>query len=122
LGPAGIHAAESVDIQIRYFDKKIYYVERDPILIQLTISNRGSSTYRFKLAEERIFSVDFDIKTMTNRTVDPTETLIRRRTQSSQVFFREVSMEPGESFSFVEDLRDYGLLNQSGSFIIQAKL
>ncbi|MDR1429425.1 MAG: hypothetical protein LBI85_03975 [Spirochaetaceae bacterium] len=117
-----VSAAESVDISIRYFDKRIYYVERDPILVQLTISNRGSSTYRFKLAEERAFSVDFDIKTLTNRTIDATDALVRRRTLNTQVFFREVSVEPGESFSFVEDLRDYGMLNQSGSFIVQAKL
>jgi hypothetical protein len=117
-----LYAVESVDISIRYFDKRIYYVEQDPILIQLTISNRGSSTYRFKLAEERAFSVDFDIRTLANRTVDATETLVRRRTLTNQVFFREVSVEPGESFSFVEDLRDYGTLNQSGSFIIQARL
>ncbi|MDR1210896.1 MAG: hypothetical protein LBK40_01560 [Spirochaetaceae bacterium] len=117
-----VSAAESVDINIRYFDKRIYYVERDPILVQLTISNRGTSTYRFKLAEERAFSVDFDIKTLTNRAVDATDSLIRRRTLNSQVFFREVSVEPGESFSFVEDLRDYGMLNQSGSFIVQARL
>jgi hypothetical protein len=122
VNTVGIHAAESVDINIRYFDKRIYYVERDPILVQLTISNRGSSTYRFKLAEERAFSVDFDIRTMTNRTVDATEALIRRRTQNNQIFFREVAVEPGESFSFVEDLRDYGMLNQSGAFIVQAKL
>ncbi|MDR1177221.1 MAG: hypothetical protein LBK64_00185 [Spirochaetaceae bacterium] len=117
-----VSAAESVDISIRYFDKRIYYVERDPILVQLTISNRGSSTYRFKLAEERSFSVDFDIKTLTNRAIDATDSLIRRRTLNNQVFFREVSVEPGESFSFVEDLRDYGTLNRSGSFIVQARL
>jgi hypothetical protein len=111
-----------VDISIRYFDRRIYYARRDPILVQLTISNRGSSTYRFKLAEERAFSVDFDIRTMTNRAVDATETLIRRRTLNNRVFFREVVVEPGESFSFVEDLRDYGVLDQSGSFIVQAKL
>jgi hypothetical protein len=113
---------EAVDISIRYFDRRIYYVRRDPILVQLTISNRGSATYRFKLAEERAFSVDFDIRTMTNRAVDATEELIRRRTLHNQVFFREVVVEPGESFSFVEDLRDYGVLDQSGSFIVQAKL
>jgi hypothetical protein len=121
-GLGSIYASEAVDVNIRYFDRRIYYVRQDPILVQLTISNRGSSTYRFKLAEERAFSIDFDIRTMTNRTVDATEVLIRRRTLNTQVFFREVVVEPRESFSFVEDLRDYGVLDQSGSFIVQAKL
>ncbi|QQO08301.1 hypothetical protein [Breznakiella homolactica] len=122
-GGAPLFGAESdIDVSIRYFDKRVYYVKNDPILVQLTIANRGTSTYRFKLADERIFSVDFDIRTMANRAVNPTDILVRKRTQNQQVFFREVSVEPGESFSFIEDLRDYGSLDQAGSFIIQAKL
>ena len=118
-----VYAAEgNIDVSIRYYDRRIYYVEQDPILVQLTISNQGSATYRFKLADERVFSVDFDIRTISNRLIDPAEVLLRRRIQNQRVFFREVSVEPGESFSFVEDLRDYGAFSQAGSFTIQAKL
>jgi hypothetical protein len=31
-------------------------------------------------------------------------------------------VESGESFSFVEDLRDYAALNQSGAFVVQARI
>ena len=88
--------AQEVDVAIRYADKRVYYAESGPILVQVTISNRSASTFRFKLADERAFSVDFDVRTMTNRQVDPTEFLIRKRTQDQRVFFREVSVEPGE--------------------------
>jgi hypothetical protein len=54
--------------------------------------------------------------------VEAAERLIRKRTENRQVFFREVAVESGESFSFVEDIRDYASLNQSGSFVVQAKL
>jgi hypothetical protein len=136
LGVLSTLRAGDVTVTIRYFDKRIYYIQEtingpsadipggnfDPIYVQVTIANNSPSTYRFKLADERAFSVDFDIRTMSNRPVEAPERLIRKRTENRQVFFREVAVESGESFSFVENIRDYAHLNQSGSFIVQAKL
>jgi hypothetical protein len=114
--------AGTVSFNIRYFDKRIYVVETDPVYVQITISNNSPEAYRFKLADERAFSIDFDITTMSNRPLEPAEALIRRRSQSRQVFFREILVESGESFSFVEDLRDYVQLSRPGSFIVQARV
>ncbi|MDR2029325.1 MAG: hypothetical protein LBP93_07290 [Treponema sp.] len=124
-GLLSVSAASDIGLSIRYFDKRIYHIQGagdDPIFIHITITNAGASTYRFKLADERAFSVDFDIRTMSNRALAPAELLIRKRAGSQQVFFREVVVEPGESFSFVEDLRNYAELNQAGSFVIQARM
>jgi hypothetical protein len=114
--PAGI------DFNIRFFDRRIYHVENDPIYIQLTVTNNSPSTYRFKLADERIFSIDFDVKTASNRSLEAADSLIRKRTQYQQIFFREIAVEPGESFSFVEDLRAYVNVNQPGSMVITARI
>jgi hypothetical protein len=111
-----------IDIAIRLVDKRIYYLEDAPILVQVTLTNSGTSTYRFKLADERMFSIDFEVRTITNRTVEPADALVRRRTAMRQVFFREVAVESGESFSFVEDLRNYAAFRQSGSYIVQARI
>ncbi len=120
---SAVHAGE-VDVSIRYFDKRVYYAGEGtgPVLVQVTVANKGPSTYRFKLADERAFSVDFELRTMTNRVVDPTEILTRKRTQDQPVFFREVSIESGESISFTEDLRDYARLDESGTYVVQARL
>jgi hypothetical protein len=116
-------AAESgIDFSIRYFDKRIYYLEQDPIFIQVTVTNNGPFPFRFKLADERAFSVDFDVRTNTNRVVEAADILIRKRSQSQQVYFREVSVEAGESFSFVEDLKNYAALTQSGTYVVQARI
>jgi hypothetical protein len=123
-------AAADIGLSIRYFDKRIYYVygssdpsgRIEPIYIQVTITNDSPSSFRFKLADERVFSMDFDVRTLTNRPVDPAPFLLRKRSQSQQVYFREVSIASGESFSFVENLRDYADLQQSGSFIVQARM
>ena len=115
-------SAAQVDFSIRFFDKRIYYTDGDPIYVQITITNNTPASYRFKLADERAFSMDFDVRTVSNRQLDAADILTRKRTQYQQIFFREVLVEPGESFSFVEDLRDYANLGQPGSFIVQARL
>ena len=116
--------AESTGISfsIRYYDKKIYYLEQDPVFIQVTLTNNSPAPYRFKLADERAFSVDFDVRTSTNRAVEAADFVVRKRSQSQQVYFREISIESGESFSFVEDLCDYAALRQAGSYVVQARI
>jgi len=116
------NTATGVNFDIRFFDRRVYYAEKDPIYIQVTITNNSSYTYRFKLADERIFSLDFDVRTVSNRPLEPADMLVRKRTQYQQIFFREIAVESGESFSFVEDLRNYVKIGQAGSYVVQARV
>jgi hypothetical protein len=111
-----------ISVSIRYYDMRVYYLDTDPIRVQITLANNGPNPFRFKLADERAFSLDFDVRTTTNRAVEAADILVRRRSTSQQVYFREISIEAGESFSFVEDLRDYALLNNSGTYVVQARI
>jgi hypothetical protein len=120
-GIGSVVASAQVAFNIRYYDKRIYYVSDAPIYVQVTITNNSPVPFRFKLADERAFSIDFDVRTMTNRTLEPAAILIRKRSLQ-QVYFREISVESGESFSFVEDIRNYADFQQSGAFIVQAKM
>jgi hypothetical protein len=112
----------NISFSIQYFDKRIYVVETDPVYIRISITNNSPAAYRFKLADERAFSLDFEVRTMNNRLLDPAGALVRKRTGSQRIFFREILVESGESFSFVEDLRNYVNLAQPGSFIVQARV
>jgi hypothetical protein len=118
----GTASGGDISFNIRYYDRRIYHVESDPVYIQITVTNNGPETYRFKLADDRSFSVDFDTRTMTNRALESADRLVRRRTENQQVFFREITVESGESFSFVEDLRDFVKLGHPGSFVVRARL
>jgi hypothetical protein len=109
-----------IDFNIRFFDRRIYYVASDHIYIQATVTNNSPYTYRFRLADERVFSLDFDVRTVTNRTLEPADALVRKRTQYQQIFFREITVEPGESFSFLEDLRAYVRITEPGSYVVKA--
>jgi len=124
LGFAGFYnvQADGIEFNIRFFDRQIYYVNTDPVYVQVTINNQSPNPFRFKLADERAFSIDFDIRTMTNRPLDQADVLIRKRSQNSQVFFREIAIESGESFSFREDIRDYINLAQPGSYRVKARI
>ena len=116
-------AADSgIGFNIRFFDRRVYHIDEGPILIQVTITNNNPAPFRFRLANERAFSVDFDVRTAANRPVQAATNLVRLRSQSRQVFFREVSIAAGESFSFVEDLRDFVTFTQTGTFVVQARL
>ena len=123
LIPVSVFASEGgIALNIRFFDKRIYYVENDPIKIHITITNDTSSVYRFKLADERAFSLDFDVRTLTNKPLGAAEELIRKRTQYQQIFFREISIEAGESFSFTEDLRSYIKIAEPGDYVVKVKM
>jgi hypothetical protein len=120
-----VSAFAQINFSIRFYDKKIYYVQgsgNDPIYVQITVANNSPAPFYFKLADDRAFSVDLDVSTTANRLLPQSDFLVQRRSTAQQVYFRYVSIESGESFSFVEDVRDYALLQSAGTFIVQAKL
>jgi hypothetical protein len=126
-------AGANVELNIRFYDKKVYYVagsvpggvpanSSDPIYVQATINNNSSAPFRFKLAEDRVFSVDFDVRNLANQSRAPADYLLRKRSESRNVFFREITVEPRESYSFIEDIRNYADLSDPGSCVVQARL
>jgi hypothetical protein len=121
----GAEVPGGVEFSIRFYDKRIYHAAgeaQEPIFVEAAIANRSSEVFRFKLAEERAFSIEFDVRTLTNRPVEAADALIRRRTAGGRIFFREISVESGESFSFVEDLRNYADLREPGAFVVRARI
>ncbi|HSV55899.1 MAG TPA: hypothetical protein VLH39_02180 [Magnetospirillaceae bacterium] len=107
------------EITVRFFDKRVYHTDSE-IFLRITISNPSAATYRFKLAEDRMFSVAFEARTPTNRILDASDAYRRTIAASGPVFFREVSLGPGEEFSFVEDLRRYVRMDEAGVFRVRA--
>lgn len=97
-------------VNIKFYDKTMYYpqtAEENPIYINVTISNKGSETLRFKLADDRAFSLDFTAHTIKNTILPSTENLIIKRSTNQTVYFREIAIESGESYSFIENVKEY---------------
>lgn len=105
-------AQENNDVQvsIKLYNKTLYYPGEsldNPIYVHITVANKGSETLRFKLADDRMFSIDFSAFNSKNTKLPYTEEIIKKRTTDRIVYFREIALETGEEYSFVENLKDY---------------
>jgi hypothetical protein len=101
---------KDASVSIKFYDKTMYYPgtpDTNPIFVHITVKNNGTDTLRFKLADDRMFSADFNAYTVKNMQLKQTESLIRKRTTNQTVYFREIALETGEEYSFVENLKDY---------------
>jgi hypothetical protein len=112
-------ASAEIDVSIKFYDKRIYYPESE-IAIRVTIANNSPSTYRFKLAEDHMFSLAFEARTPANRTLDAASAFKKSRADSRPVFYREISVESGEEYSFVEHLESYVAISEAGNFSVRA--
>lgn len=99
-----------VSVSIRFYDRTMYYpgnASDNPIFVHITVSNKGNETLRFKLADDRMFSTDFNAFTVKNTHLSQTMELVRKRTTNQVVYFREIALESGEEYSFVENAKDF---------------
>lgn len=101
---------KEASVSIKFYNRTIYYPGNSndtPIYIHVTIKNNGLDTLRFKLADDRAFSLDFNAMTVKNSTLKQTDNIIEKRTTNQTVYFREISLECGEEYSFIENLKEY---------------
>ena len=113
----------SATISIKYYNRTVYFpdsAEDNPILIHVTIKNNGSETLRFKLADDRMFSMDFNAYTVKNYSLPLTENIKEKRTTNQVVYFREISIEQGEEYSFVENVKDFITISEPSVYYLEA--
>lgn len=113
---------EDASVSIRYYNRTIYYpgdAEENPVYIHVTIKNNGADTLRFKLADDRAFSLDFNAYTVKNQKLNQTDSIIEKRTTNQTVYFREISLEYGEEYSFIENLKDYLIIEDPSVYYLE---
>ena len=111
------------DAAIRFYDRRVYYPGNDgtePIFVKISITNKGSHPLRFKLANDRMFSIDFSVLNTKNKNLAHTEPWIRKRNTDQQIYFREITIETGETYAFVENVKDYITIESPGAYILSA--
>jgi hypothetical protein len=109
-----------VSVSIRFYNKAIYFPGSD-VEIKVTIANDSGSTYRFKLADNRLYSIDFDVRTMTNTEVLRSQKFTTQMNSNQPAFFRDVSIDPGEAYSFTETLADFRDITDPGMYVVTAR-
>jgi hypothetical protein len=112
---------DTATLHIDFYQKRIYYLDQSKILIKISIINNSPQTYRFKAATNKFFNLDFEVKTLSNLVLDHSETFITERNNPGlEIFFREVSLEPGEEYGFVVELNDFTAFENAGIYTVQA--
>lgn len=113
---------DNLSVSIKFFDRTIYYPENkdtNPVFVHISIKNNTNETLRFKLADDRMFSCDFNAFTVKNTKLQQTESIISKRTTNQTVYFREISLETGEEYSFVENLKEYIQITEPSVYYIE---
>ena len=111
---------ENVSVSIRFYDKKIYNPESN-IQIQVRIVNNSLENYSFNSAEIKSFNFNFQVKTLTNLSVHNSNSYIITHQRNNPVFYRKITLLPGEEYAFLTSLDDYVDISESGIYIVQAK-
>jgi len=107
------------ELSIRFWDARVYYAG-DSVHVKVTLHNSGAAPFRFKLSESRMFSLSFEARTPSNRLLDASEDYKRVVASSMPVYYREITLEPGEEYSFVEDASRYVKLDEAGLYTLRA--
>lgn len=112
--------AENLLLNIAYHDKKVYYTDADSaVFVRVSLTNRGGETLYFKLADNHEFSLDFLASDTKNKNVEHTESWLRNMNSNNKIYFRDVALEPGETYSFIENVKDFLKLDTAGVYILQ---
>ncbi len=114
-------AAAQAELSISYFDKRVYTPGAD-VFVKVSVRNGGPTPWRFKLADDKRRSIAFDVRTLSNRRLEPSETLRRVLASASPAYYRDVILQPGEEYAFVENVADYVSLSEPGAFVIVCSL
>ena len=107
-----------LELSIRYYDKAIYFTE-STVQIKLEFFNNGATPVRFNLAENRVFSFDFEVRSTTNIAAELAQTFVIARGEDSPIFYREISLGPGERFGFVTRLDDFIQMPGPGEHVVR---
>ncbi len=106
-----------VSVSIHFFDKRLY-VPGGEVPIKITLKNDTPSVYRFKLADERRRSLAFDVRTLSNRTLEVSDAWKRAMSSTTPAYYRELALEAGEEYSFMEDLSDHVAVSEAGTYMV----
>jgi hypothetical protein len=113
-------AEDESGFSIRFYDKKVYFLG-DQIQVEAAITNETTESMRFNIADNRFFSLDFDVRTTTNLALGHARQFTTERNSDQPVFFRDVNLAPGEKYSIVVDLTAYAAIADAGLYVVQGQ-
>ena len=114
-------ANEDVQVFIRFYNKKIYYLSKtDDIRIKVSIVNRSLEPFRFELADDKIFNLDFEVKTPGNTALEHAKEFTTARSSFQYVFFKDIELKPEEEYAYIVHLDRFIRFEERGTYTVQA--
>ena len=110
---------DAIGFTINFHNKKVYFLG-DPVWIEAVITNNSTETYHFKVADNRYYTLDFTVKTPTNIKLVHSRKFTIERNSDQPVFFREISLEPGERYGVLVNLNDFIDFNRADTYMVEA--
>lgn len=111
-----------VQFSLRYYNKEIYTNDPDQaILLQVGLRNQGNSPVWFSLPSQPVFQLALTVLPAgrTGLALPPADRFNENRFNNQPVFFRDVSILPGEEFNYTINLRDFVSVSDPGVYTIQ---
>ncbi|MEI8095958.1 MAG: hypothetical protein WCG80_17245 [Spirochaetales bacterium] len=124
LGLGAETPAGSVQFSIRFSNKEIYTNDPDqPILLQVGLRNQGTQPVWFSMPSQPVFQLSLKVMAAgrTGLYLPPAESWNANRFNNQPVFFRDVSILPGEEFNYTVNLKDWVALGDPGVYTIAAQ-
>jgi hypothetical protein len=115
-------ASPSVQFSLTFYNKEIYTNDPDqPILLQVGLRNQGTAPIWFSLPSQPVFQLALTVLPAgkTGLPLASADAFNENRFNNQPVFFRDVSILPGEEFNYTVNLRDFVAIDQPGVYTIQ---
>ncbi len=122
-GEASLAATpQGVECALQFFEKRIYYLDDpdSPIRLQVTVVNNSPDSLHLQVADSRVFNLDFAVTTPTNLELEHSKKYTEVKGKNQPVFYRDMSLAPGEKFGMVVELADFIRIDAPGQYLVQA--
>ncbi len=109
--------AAGLTLSINFSDKQIYYPD-SRIKIKITVANNSAVPFSFDSAEIHSYNFLLTVKTLKNTVLPPSQKYIIDHNKNTPVFYRQITLLPGEEYSFITFLGNYTSITKPGIYVI----
>jgi hypothetical protein len=110
--------SDNTSVFIRFHDKKIYHLEK-PVIVEFQIVNHSSEPYLFITSFNKMFTFDFELRSMTNRIVEHSRQYMIDSTQFEPVLNDKIVLKKDEVYGVRIDISSWFDIQEPGEYILK---
>ncbi|MCL2293497.1 MAG: hypothetical protein FWC36_01310 [Spirochaetes bacterium] len=102
---------------IRFYNQRIYYAG-DTVIIRVELYNNSPYNFSFQVTDPKHFNTTFVLRDITGRELRDKYKFTRKTAFAQPIFFRNMTIQPGEVFAFNIRLNDVLDLSEAGVYFV----